>query len=113
MTIPKIQNSLTGWESEITLIKIVDSIDDDGLKVETETQIVFQGVIQPFKPEQNQVKAEGKRSWESWQVHTKTEQSLTTGDKVIYLDQRFEVEAKSNYEINGYFEYHLLKDYES
>lgn len=111
MTIPKIQNALTGWESEIILVKNSQSIDSEGILAEVETQIIFQGVIQPLKPEQNKARPEGKRSWESWQVHTKTQQDLTTGDKVIYLSNRYEVEAKADYSLSGFFEYHLLRDY--
>ncbi len=111
MTIPKIQQALNGWESEISLVKNVQSIDSDGILIETTTTIIFQGVVQPLKPEQNKASPEGKRSWEGWQVHTRTQQSLTTGDKVVYLGNNYEVEARLNYEINGYFEYHLLKDY--
>jgi len=112
MTIPKIQQALNGWESEITLIKNSQSIDGDGILIETETSIIFQGVIQPLSMEQQKALPEGKRSWQNWQLHTKIQQNLTNGDKVIYLNKRYEVIARGDYSLNGYFEYNLLKDYE-
>ena len=112
MTIPKIQQAFNGWESEIVLVKVSGSPDSRGILAETETQIIFKGVIQPLSMEQQKALPEGKRSWQNWQLHTRIEQSLTTGDKVIYLGKRYEVIARDDYSLNGYFEYNLLKDYE-
>lgn len=112
MTIPKIQDAFTGWETDITLVTISQVIDDRGISIDTETPINFRGVIQPLSPEQLKVKPEGKRSWNSWQVHTHIDLNLSTGDKVIYLGKSYEVEALLDYSLNNYYEYHLLKDYE-
>lgn len=112
MTIPKIQSALNGWESRITFVAITQTIDNRGIASDTPTTYRFKGVIQPLKPEQLQAKPEGKRSWKAWQVHTRTKLSFNTGDKIQYLNKTYEVEANNDYNLNGYYEYHLLKDYE-
>ncbi len=112
MTIPKIQNALTGWKTSITLIAISQSINSDGISEDVENPVSFEGVVQPLSAEQLKAKPEGKRSWDSLQIHTDIDIGLTTGDKVNYNNKIYEVEALLDYRLNNYFEYHLLKDYE-
>jgi hypothetical protein len=112
MAIPKIQHALNGWKTNITLIRLSQSINDDGILEDVETPISFKGVVQPLTAKSLKVKPEGKRSWQSWQIHTDIDVGISTGDKVNYLGKIYEVEAYLDYSLNNYYEYHLLKDYE-
>ena len=113
MTIPKIQSALNGWESRITLSSVVSqTIDDRGIKQDVLASFKFKGVIQPLSPEQMSHRPAGDRSWQNWQIHTRTKLTFQTGDQVTYLGKSYKIEAKLDYELNNYYEYHLLKKYE-
>jgi hypothetical protein len=112
MPIPKIQSALNGWETNITLIKISQAIDSKGIRQDTETQINFKGVVQPLKVQESKASELGKRAWQSWMIHTRIAQELNTDDKVLYKGKRYTVIAFNDFELNNYFEYHLIRSYE-
>ena len=37
---------------------------------------------------------------------------ITDNDEIIYNNQNFRVEAVNDYSLNGYVEYHVVRDYE-
>lgn len=111
MAIPRIKFALNGWESPITLIKITSSIVDYE-KLEIRENIDFTGMVQPLSPETLKLKPLESRSWEWLMIHTKEILELNTNDLVGYLGKNYKVMLKKNYYVNGYFEYHLVEDYE-
>jgi hypothetical protein len=111
MPIPKIQVALNGWESPITLIKVTQSIVDYET-VNTEEEISFQGVVQPLTTEALQLKPLETRSWEWLMIHTRTSAEIFTNDLIRYDGKEYKVMFEKNYSLNGYYEYHLVKDYE-
>jgi hypothetical protein len=111
MPIPKIQVALNGWESSITLIKVTQSIVDYET-VNTEEEISFQGVVQPLTAEALQLKPLETRSWEWLMIHTRTSAEIFTNDLIRYDGKEYKVMFEKNYSLNGYYEYHLVKDYE-
>ena len=79
---PQMQTTLEGWETTITLVKIIQNVVEGDL-VPEETNITFQGVIQPLKTEQLMSKPEGQRSWEWLWIHVKSGAlNLKTADKI-------------------------------
>jgi hypothetical protein len=111
MAIPKIKVALNGWESPITLTKVTSTIVDRE-KVETTTDISFKGVVQPLTPEALKIKPLETRSWEWLMIHTSTAAEISTGDLIKYNDKNYKVMFENNYSLNGYFEYHLVKNFE-
>ena len=111
MPIPKIQVALNGWESASTLTKITSSIVDYE-KVDVTEDINFQGVVQPLSAEALRIKPLETRSWEWLMIHTKANIEIFTGDLISYNGKSYKVMFENNYSLNGYYEYHLVKNYE-
>ena len=110
MAIPKIQIALNGWESEIVMIKITQS-NVDGEIINAETEINFQGVVQPLTAEALRLKPLESRSWEWLMIHTRVEVEIATNDLISYKGKKFRVMEEKDYSENGYYEYHLVKKY--
>lgn len=110
---PNMSQTLTGWEVPLTLVKVTQDVVD-GLLFTTETEITFQGVWQPLRDEQLELKPEGQRSWEWIWIHAKAGTlNLQTADKVIFNQKRYKVVNIKDYSLNGFIEYQLVEDYES
>lgn len=110
--LPQMANTLNGWEVPISIIKITQSIVD-GDVVKGEEQIDFMGVWQPLRDEELQSKPEGQRSWEWYWIHAKSGTlNLQTQDKIKFQGKRFKVMAVKDYSLNGFVEYHIVRDYE-
>lgn len=111
MSIPHIQFALNCWESPITLVKVTQS-QVDYETVNTEEEITFKGVVQPLTAEALQIKPLEMRSWEWLMIHTRTSAEISTNDLIRYNGKDYKVMFEKDYSLNGYFEYHLVKDYE-
>ena len=109
---PQMSQTLTGWEVPLTLIRIIQSVDE-GDAVYAEQKINFMGVWQPLRTEQLQLKPEGQRSWEWIWIHAKSGAlNLETADRVFFNKKLYKVIEKKDYSLNGFVEYQLCKDYE-
>lgn len=109
--IPQITSALNGWQQDITLITITQSVVDYET-VNTESSITFKGVVQPLSPEQLKILPTEQRSWKNLQIHTKINLSLSTNDKVTYNGLTYKILAVNDYSAYNYYEYHLIEDYE-
>ena len=109
---PQMDSTLTGWEVPLTLIKLTQSTEEGDL-VTSETRITFQGVWQPLKSEELQLKPEGQRSWEWVWIHARSSSlNLETADKVLFNNRKYKVMQKKDYGFNSFVEYQLVRDYE-
>ena len=111
MSLPKIQFALNCWQELITMIKVTQT-EVDYETVNAEELITFKGVIQPLTAEALRIKPLETRSWEWLMIHTKTAVELSTGDLIELDGERYKVMFNKNYGRNGYYEYHLVKNYE-
>jgi hypothetical protein len=111
MPIPQIQSAFNGWESPITMVKLTSSIVDYE-KVSVREEIKFKGVVQPLTPEALKLKPLESRSWEWLMIHCKDGTAISTNDLIEFEGQEFKVEFRNRYKLNGFFEYHLVKNYE-
>jgi hypothetical protein len=110
---PNMSQTLNGWEVPLTLVRIIQDVDEGDL-VYKEERFNFMGVWQPLRDEQLELKPEGQRSWEWVWIHAKSGAlNLETADKVIFQNKIFKVETKKDYSLNGFVEYHLCRDYVS
>ena len=110
-TLPDVSGAMKNWFQKMTFIRIVKSIVNFRVK-EVETEIVFQGVMQPFTKQQLQMKPEGQRSWKWYSLHAETELVLDNDEKVLYLGDDYRVMNKGDYRQYGYVDYELVKDYQ-
>lgn len=109
---PQMGTTLTGWEEPLTLIKMIQSVND-GFVSFTEQTFNFMGVWQPLKDEKLQFLPENQRSWEWIWIHAKASAlNLQTADKVIFNNKRYKVMAVKDYSLNSFIEYQLVRDYE-
>jgi hypothetical protein len=106
----KIQSAMNGLGSPIRMLRIAQTIEN-AIVIETETPINFVGVVQPLSPKQLSIKPEGERAWKWLQIHTATNLSLNTGDRIKYGTTIFKIRASNDYSLNGYYEYHIQEDY--
>lgn len=110
---PQMDTTLTGWEIPLTLVRVVQGINEGELTT-TEQTINFMGVWQPLSSERLELKPEGQRSWEWVWIHAKSSSlNLETADKVIFNNRRYKVMSKKDYGLNSFVEYELVRDYEN
>lgn len=108
---PQMDETLNEWFYPVTLIKITETVVDYEV-VQTPEYIRFNGVIQPLKPQEISLKPEEQRSWNWLQVHAPVYVKLKTGEKLLYNAIRYRVMALKDFSMNGFYEYHLVQDYE-
>lgn len=109
---PNMANTLSGWESPLTLIKITQNVVE-GDVIQTETPINFMGVWQPLRDEQLQFKPEGQRSWSWYWIHAKSGTlNLQTQDKIKFQGKRYKVMSVKDYSLDGFIEYEVILDYQ-
>lgn len=109
---PNMAGTLSGWQAPLQLIRINQTMSEGDVQY-SEQLITFQGVWQPLKDEQLQFKPEGQRSWSWFWIHAVAGTlNLDTADKIIFNGERYKVMDKKDYSLNGFVEYHVVKDYE-
>lgn len=109
---PNMAETLTGWEIPLTLIRVIQGVNEGELTT-TEQTFNFMGVLQPLRTEELLLKPEGQRSWSYYWIHTKSTLDFKTADKIIYQNKRYKVTAIKDYDLNGFRELEVILDYES
>lgn len=110
---PNMSQTLNGWEVPLTLVRIIQDVDEGDLTYKDE-KINFMGVFQPMSMEQLQLLPEGQRSWSHYWIHCKSGTlNLETADKIIFNNKMYKVIEKKDYSLNGYVEYHVITDYKN
>ncbi len=110
---PQIRAALGGWTRRMTLVKICQDVEN-GLVIDVEKPFTFRGTIQPLSPREINLKPEGQRSWEWLQIHCLTNDAsvLKPNDRVYINKQLYKIMGQNDYSLNGYIEYHAIKDYQ-
>lgn len=109
-TLPNVGDALLNWFQPMVFTTIVKTIVNFQV-VETETNVNFQGVWQPFTAQQLQMKPEGQRAWKWFSVHADPSLSLTTDEVITYQSTQYRVKGKTDYTGYGYIYYELVQDY--
>lgn len=111
---PQITTALNGWESKLILVRITQSVVNDGLVQENAQQIEFSGVVQPLSPKQLLLKPEGERAWTWLQIHVmnNSPMNLNDNDRIMYRGRKYKIMARNDYTANGYMEYHAVEDFQ-
>lgn len=115
MNMPVIQTAFVGWMNPITLIKVSQTVNNDGNVIDTESPINFVGTIQPLMPTKLIVSPSGQRFWAWLMIHTPYELGAVIDDNDLlkYKNKKYKVMLTNDYQLNGYFEYHLVEEYQA
>lgn len=108
--VPNVSDALLDWLQPM-IFNVVTKQTVNFQVQENSTLFSFNGVWQPMSPEVLRMKPEGQRSWPWFIVHSLTDLELKTDDVIYYNGLQFRVMQKSDYNLYGYFEYHLVGDY--
>lgn len=108
---PQMGRAFAGWQQNITMTRRADVVVD-GLVTHQENSFTFKGVLQPLHPKQIALKPEGQRAWKWYQLHCFSASVLNVNDQVTYLGGLYKVMGEYDYSLNGFIEYHLVKDYQ-
>ena len=110
-TLPNMSAALTNWFKVIQLEKVTKETVNHEI-VEKTCQLAIRGVIQPYEPTKLEMKMEGQRTWQWFQLHALPDPALYLDDIVWISNIRCRVMTKQNYSAYGYVEYHLQQDYQ-
>lgn len=111
-TVPDVSGALMDWLQPMTFTLVTKSALNFQA-VETGEPFSFQGVWQPFKPEDLQLRPEGQRSWRLFWCHSMTALPLVNDDVVIYQGKQYRVMSNNDCGLYGFFEYMLCEDWTS
>lgn len=104
--------AFAGWMQKITFVVRTQQVVD-ALVTSVDKNVTFRGTLQPLNPKAIMLKPEGQRAWTWFQLHCQSPGArFNVNDQVIYDGRKFKVMAENDYSLNGYFEYHLVQDYQ-
>jgi hypothetical protein len=109
-TLPDMGNTLSGWLQPITLGVVTKTVVNFQV-VETQSEVSFQGVWQPFSARQLIIKPEGERAWKWYMLHAQIALPLKPDDVVTYRGIQYRVKADNDYSLYGYYQYELIEDW--
>ena len=112
--LPDVSEVMNGWEVSMTANYVTQAVVD-GAVVDTEVNKPIKGIMQPLKPEEILLKDEGQRSFDWYQVHVRDDVygELFTTQILIINSVPYKIKAKKDWVLNGYREYHVIRDFES
>lgn len=111
--LPNVVGAMKGWQVPVVANYIKQMLVDDELIEVNRTTRIF-GVLQPLKAQEIQLKPEGERAWPWYQLHVEAAKykRLRVGQDVDIKNENFRVMAAKNYNLYGYIEYHLVREYD-
>lgn len=111
IAVPNVADVLEGWMTNVTA-GIVTKAIVDGEVQETTSLFSFQGMIQPYSPQDIDLLAEGERHWEWVKVYTQYT-NLKVDDKIVINGRYYRIMHKTFYEKFGYgfYRYDMVNDY--
>lgn len=109
-TLPNVSDVILNWFQAMVFTIVTKTIVNFQL-VETGDDINFQGVWQPFSPQQLALKPIGERDWKWFMVHASPNLALTPDQVITYQGTQYRVKEKLDYTNYGYVQYNLIEDY--
>jgi hypothetical protein len=110
--LPQVSEALLEWFQPLTFVAITKTQVNFRVQ-ETETIIETQGVRQPLSAQEVQMKPEGQRKWKWELIQTLPDITLNVDDIIIFKNTRYRVMSRSDWAEYGYFEFHIVKDYDN
>lgn len=112
--LPDVSEVMNGWEVPMVANYVTQTLVD-GAVVDTEVNKPIKGISQPLKAEEIALKDEGQRSW-NWvlvQVREDIYGELYPTQILIINSIPHKIMAKKDWTLDGYREYHVIRDFES
>jgi hypothetical protein len=103
--------AFSGWFQDMSFIKEHPFIDDNGEANIKEEIVRYYGTFQPLKGRTLEIKSYEQRAWAIMQIHSTTDLSLSNGDRISYNDKKYKVMTVFDYNLNGFYEYHVTEDF--
>lgn len=110
-SVPDLSGALQGYFQKMVFVPIIKTVSGFQV-VEDALPIECMGVIMPLSPRQLLMKPEGQRGWAWSQMFCEPWVGLKIDNCIEYLGVQFRIMAKTNYELYGYQEFHLVQDWE-
>lgn len=109
---PQMQTALQGWEVAIYADYIKQEwVNGEPVEIKKTEKII--GTRQPLKSEEVELKPEGQRNWVWYQLHVDSAYKRLEIQQVVNIKgEDYRVMAVKDYSLNGFYEYHVIKDYQ-
>lgn len=108
--VPDVSGALKDWYQPMIFVPIGKAISG-GFVIETGDPINFQGAMMPHKPTLNEIRAQGERKWQWFDVFTTPQLPLKADDVLAYLDVQYRVMAIDPWKLYGFQKYTIILDY--
>lgn len=110
--LPNVSDTLTGWEVDIYAVFVKQSIIDSEI-INQDIIKKISGTLQPLKAEEVDLKPEGQRAWQWYDIHVKSVYPVLRVEQKIKVNNiDYKIMAVKDYSLYGYVEYHVVKNYE-
>lgn len=110
-SVPNMADTLDSWLQPLTFNLVVKTVENSEV-IETTQNVSFLGVWQPLSFKQLILKPEHQRAWSWWKCHSKINVNLNVDDVIKFRGEQFRVMALGNYDLYGFWEYDLVRDFE-
>jgi hypothetical protein len=104
------QMNLTSWFQTITFTVVRKAIVNFET-IETQTKVVFQGIVETVDPTKLTVLPVGERQWNMISVWTSTDLELSPDDLFYYNNAPNRVMQKYDWQPYGYIQYECSEDF--
>jgi len=114
--LPNVSAAVSGYSRPITVSRLAKRMQDGEL-IEEETVVEGMGTLQPFTPQQLQIKPEGQRTWDWMGLHCVANQysnlDFAIDDILTVFGKRYRVMSKRDFTLYGYIQYELVEGFTS
>ena len=113
-SLPDLSDVMTQWEVPMTANYVTQTVVD-GVVTDTAVSKAIKGIMQPLKAEEVLLKDEAQRNWSWYQVQVRQDLygELYPTQILILNNIPYKIMAKKDWVLNGYREYHAIRDFES
>lgn len=110
---PQMQTALQGWEVLILADYIKQEwVNGEPVEIKKTEKII--GTRQPLKFEEVELLPEGQRNWKHYWLHVDAKYKQLNIQQIVTIKgQNYRIMAIQDYSLNGFYEYHIVKDYQN
>lgn len=110
--LPQMADVIQEWLQPIKAMRVSKSQNQSFQTVEGGEPINFQGVLVPLDARKLEIKTEGERDWEAFSLWCPNSVRFENDDVVWISNRRYRILYQRDYSRYGFFEYHVLQDYD-
>ena len=110
--LPDVSDVIVDWFTDISF-GIVLRANIKGDWKETISTIATSGVVQPYKPQINEILPEGTWACQYRSIHCQKDLTVNVNDYIIYNSKRYKVMEKLDFSLYGYYKYVVKEAFET